>query len=257
MRLKIYFRLSKRTQIPFNYCYQLHSAIYNLINKSSPQYSKFLHDTGFIDAEKHLKLFVFSKLYFPNAKITKYGFKDVRKAFLFFSTPIPKSFEHLVLGIFSDQILNLNLAGKQLEFDIAGVETLAEPSFSNNMKFTCLSPIAIAGNSELPGKHYLDYLNTLEKEDFCEGIKNNLHRKYRIIHDRDFAGVDLFEFSFDPMYIVKKQGNIRKNIKFKDSRIIGMEAPFTIKADQELIKIGYECGFGSENSAGFGMVEKI
>lgn len=257
MRLRIALKKESEEYIPFDYHYQLHSAIYNLIRKSSPKYSQFLHDTGFIDNNKHLKLFVFSKLNFPDSKITKFGFKDVKNAFLFFSTPIPKSFEHLVLGIFSDQKLSLNLEGKQLEFDIAVVETLSEPTFAVDMKFTCLSPIAVAGDSELPGKHYLDYMKPAEKEDYCNGIKLNLLRKFRIIHNKDFAGNDLFEFSFNPMYIVKKQGKIRKNIKFKDSRIIGMEAPFTIKADPELIKIGYESGFGSENSAGFGMVEKV
>ncbi|MCF7911364.1 MAG: hypothetical protein K9M99_02460 [Candidatus Cloacimonetes bacterium] len=32
---------------------------------------------------------------------------------------------------------------------------------------------------------------------------------------------------------------------------------FQIRADKELIKIGYTCGFGELNSAGFGMVKDI
>jgi CRISPR-associated endoribonuclease Cas6 len=36
-----------------------------------------------------------------------------------------------------------------------------------------------------------------------------------------------------------------------------MEAPFTITADPQLIQLGYECGFGENNSAGFGMVEVV
>lgn len=257
MRLLIRILSPKSVFIPFDYHYQMHSAIYSLIGKSSPGYSAFLHNTGFIDNNKQLKLFVFSKLNLPGAKITKSGFENVKEAFLNFSTPIPKSFEHLVLGIFSDQELILKLSGKQLEFRIENVETLPDPDFSPEMRFTCLSPIAVAGNStSYSGKHYLDYMIPIEKDEYILGIKNNLLRKYRLVYGRDYVGNESFYFSFDPIYIVKKQGKIKKNVKFKDGRIIGMEAPFTIEADPELIRIGYECGFGSENSAGFGMVEK-
>jgi len=31
--------------------------------------------------------------------------------------------------------------------------------------------------------------------------------------------------------------------------------PFVVKGNKELIKFGYECGFGELNSAGFGMVK--
>ena len=258
MRLKVNAVISKKCFIPFNYQFQLHSAIYNLIRKSSDKYSKFLHDTGFIDENKHLKLFVFSKLLFKNAKRTTGGFNQVKQITLLFSTPIPKSFEHLVLGIFSDQEMVLNVASRKNVFNIEFVETLPEPVFKFEMKFTCLSPIAVAGSSEeYSGKHYFDYLIPEEREQYIAGVKNNLLRKYRIIHGQDYAGDDDFVFSFDPTYIAKRQGKIRKNILFKDSRIVGMEAPFTIKTNPELTKIGYDCGFGSENSAGFGMANYI
>jgi CRISPR-associated endoribonuclease Cas6 len=37
--------------------------------------------------------------------------------------------------------------------------------------------------------------------------------------------------------------------------IIANEIPFTLSGNSELIKVGYECGFGEKNSTGFGMVE--
>ena len=258
MRLKVSLQTKSLSFIPFNYQFQLHSAIYNLIRKSSKEYSNFLHYTGFIDENKHLKLFVFSKLLFHNVKRISKGFDQVRKFTFYFSTPIPKSFEHLILGIFSDQKMVLNVAGRKNVFNFEFVETLPEPVFKSEMKFTCLSPIAVAGGSEeYSGKHYFDYLNPDEREQYIAGVKNNLIRKYRTVYGQDFTGGDVFDFGFDPLYIAKRQGKIRKNIRFKDSRIIAMEAPFTIKADPELIKIGYDCGFGENNSAGFGMVEVV
>jgi CRISPR-associated endoribonuclease Cas6 len=32
-------------------------------------------------------------------------------------------------------------------------------------------------------------------------------------------------------------------------------APFTLKGDTELMKIGYEAGYGEKNSMGFGMAK--
>lgn len=258
MRLKILLKSSRRISLPYSYQYWLHSAIYDLIRKSSPDYSQFLHDTGFIDENKHLKLFVFSRLFFAKAVFAAQSIKEVEQAELYFSTPIPKSFEHLVLGIFSDQKLLLKTNMELAEFDISLVETLPEPIWTDEMKFICLSPIAVAGKSEEhSGKHFFDYMKPEEKERFIGGIRDNLLRKYRLIRQTEFGGKADIDFNFDPLYIVKKQGRIRKRIHFKGTEIIGMEAPFTISADPQLIQTGYECGFGENNSAGFGMVEMV
>jgi len=54
------------------------------------------------------------------------------------------------------------------------------------------------------------------------------------------------------------ESKISKPISFKNNiKIKAYEAPFTIKANPELIKIGYDCRFGEKNSAGFGMVKII
>ena len=54
------------------------------------------------------------------------------------------------------------------------------------------------------------------------------------------------------------QGRISKLIHFKKTdnnvKIKGFEAPFRITADPGLIGIGYDCGFGNDNSAGMGCV---
>jgi CRISPR-associated endoribonuclease Cas6 len=60
------------------------------------------------------------------------------------------------------------------------------------------------------------------------------------------------------MYIARKNGKISKLIEFKKQVMVkATESPFTVEADPELIKIGYECGWGEKNSAGFGCVEPI
>ena len=257
MRICVSAQSTEHYSFGYDYHYPLHSAIYGLIAKSSPTYAEFLHDTGFIDAHKHLKLFTYSQLGFPGATRHAKGFRHVSAIKLYFSTPIPNSLEHIILGIFSDNKLMLNITGTHCHFNINHVETLPEPSFLDAAHFTCLSPIAVSkASNTFTGKHFLDYMNPVERDDFVAAIHENLLQKYRLVHQKEFCGNETFHFHFDPTYIIKRQGRIRKNIPFKDSHIIGMEAPFTIQADPALIKIGYECGLGINNSAGFGMVEK-
>jgi CRISPR-associated endoribonuclease Cas6 len=261
MKIKITAVSNKNMLIPFNYQYILQAAIYNLIKKSSDDYALFLHNTGFIDGHKHLKLFTFSKLFFHHFKTFSKGFKDVRNFTFFFSTPITKSYENLVLGIFSEQKLHLKFFGKMNEFTIESVEVLPEIEFSNSMKMKCLSPIAIATRQSeefFNKQHFLNYMNPKERPIFVENLRLNLLRKYQILNNQEFTGSEKFEFSFDPDYLISKNGRISKLIHFKnDIKIKAMEAPFTITADPDLIKIGYDCGFGEKNSGGFGMVERV
>ena len=108
-------------------------------------------------------------------------------------------------------------------------------------------------------QHFLDYMVPRERDHFVENLKNNLINKYETICNVPYQNGDFpFSFSFDSHYIVRKNGRISKLIEFKNKiKVKAMEAPFSIVADPELINIGYECGWGEKNSAGFGCVEAV
>lgn len=61
--------------------------------------------------------------------------------------------------------------------------------------------------------------------------------------------------TFDQAYIDKRKGRVTRLVDFKGTKIRGVFAPFHVIGAPELIRIGYECGFGDKNSMGFGMVE--
>jgi CRISPR-associated endoribonuclease Cas6 len=270
LRVKITALAQSPATIPFNYNYALHSAIYGLIEKSSGEYSGYLHDKGFINktVKKRFKLFAFSKLFFAPTKIQKNGFHQVKEISFIFSTPIEQSYEHLILGLFSDQIFHLNFFGEKINFSVTRVEAMPEPQFNKECKFLCLSPIAVStqrkkANGRLE-QHYLDYMNPEEREHFIENIKKNLINKYQTFYKTDYADHDHeFKFSFDVNYIAKRQGKISKLIHFKKinnnikTKIKGFEAPLKISADPGLIKIGYDAGFGNGGSIGLGCVKSI
>lgn len=271
MRVKIRAIHECSDIIPFDYQYQLHSAIINIIRKSSPDYAEFLHKLGYEykkaeksygeirEIRKNFKLYTFSNLKLFPKIIVKNGFKNVREVEFIFSTAVDKSFEHMILGVFSDNefFLQFNKNIKHI-FKIKNVETLHEPIFQNNHKFICLSPILMTTEKE-EKHHCLDYMIPEEREKFISNIKQNLIRNYETFYKKDFTGSPEFEFSFDPVYIARKNGKISKLKKIvKDENVLrykGFEAPFTIKADPELIKIGYSAGFGVNNAMGWGCVE--
>jgi CRISPR-associated endoribonuclease Cas6 len=241
-----------------------------LTESSSGEYSRYLHDKGFINetVKRRFKLFTFSKLFFTPTKIQKAGFHRVKEISFIFSTPIEQSYEHLILGLFSGQNFYLNFSGKKVNFSVTQVESLPEPQFDNECKFLCLSPIAVSTQREKENgrleQHYLDYMNPEEREHFIENIKKNLINKYQTFYKTTYSGnAHEFKFSFDVNYITKRQGKISKLLHFKKidnnikTKIKGFEAPFKIIADPRLIKIGYDCGFGNDNSAGLGCVEII
>ena len=263
MRLRIELYSEKPVKIPFNYNYQLHSAIYKIISQSEPDFAKFLHDTGFKSDNKVFKFFTFSKLFIQAVKsqITKYGFEGINKANFYFCTHIDKIYENFVLGLFAGKEICLQFYNNEVKFFIEKVEVLEDIEFEESMDFICLSPICVSIQVEINNrlqKHFLDYMIPDERERFIQNIYNNLINKFEVISGEKWTKPQNFSFSFNPDYIVKQNGVISKLLKFKDNKKIKcFEAPFKIKTYPELIKLGYSCGFGENNAAGLGCVEEI
>jgi CRISPR-associated endoribonuclease Cas6 len=115
--------------------------------------------------------------------------------------------------------------------------------------------------------YYLRYYDN-EKE-INRILTSNLRNKYKIIHNKSSDGN--IELSWDKNYIKKRLIEnkhlsskiiIGKNRLVADKiqegiSVIGINIPFSLKGDPELIKTGYECGFGEKNSMGFGMAEVV
>ncbi|MCG2715677.1 MAG: CRISPR-associated endoribonuclease Cas6 [Candidatus Marinimicrobia bacterium] len=265
MRLKIKARAVQAGFIPLNYSSVLQAVVYELIDKSSPAYAQFLHDEGFHSAQNILrsyKLFTFSKLILMPYRFNGKGFEGVHTIEWIFTTAVQTNYEHLVYGLFADQNFRMRFGRFQINFTVVSVESMPEPEFDQQMKFVCLSPLTVSSRRDRPDGqselHFLDYFNPAEKDRFIHNIYQNLVRKYETLHQKPYEGSTDLSIVFDPDYIVKKQGKISKLIHFKNGiKIKAFEAPFTITADPELIKIGYQCGFGEKNSAGFGCVESV
>ena len=236
--------------------------IYNILSNSSPRYADFLHNEGYPihknKDKKRFKLFTFSPFCFEGRNslpISVHGtiVTKEKRLHLYVSSPKDDFMEHLTEGY----KINPQLPIWQQTIEIKKLQPLDPTVMSNDMRFVMLAPIICSRNNS-GGK--ANYLFPWDME-FEEKLYRNLCEKYQATHGKPFGlSGEKFRFELDHDYFERKKGRVEKLVTLKkgqegETKIKGAKAPFRLKAPRELMKIGYECGFGEKNSMGFGMVK--
>ena len=249
MRIKILADVGDELTLPINYNYLLAGVIYRCLKESDPEYASFLHNEGYLGAEKRFKLFTFSQLMAERRRITGDTIHFRSPLTWYVSSPVERFLSH-----FADTLLSegrLSVGGHQLTVRDVNVPRI--PRFRPEMSFRCLSPIVMTTVRERDGKPAMHYC-LHDDPALSELIRQNLIRKHeailgRVPHD------DALTFTFDKAYIARRQGRVTRLVDYKGIKIRGVLCPFRVSGSVPLIQIGYECGFGDKNSAGFGMAE--
>ncbi len=266
MRLRLTLKATSTNQISPNYNYALSAAIYKLLKFGSAEFSEFLHENGYKTKGKTYKLFSYSlrfeKIRFNNSAIELVS----PNVFLFVSSPLVDEFiKNIVIGTLRSKKIEIFTNRIKTEFSIEQAELLPEIDYLQNMKFKMLSPMVLSTPKTFNGKqaqYYFRYDDNIEMIN--KVLNNNLINKYKLIYNKDYNGGTV-KLSWDNVYI-KRQINKNKRISKKISitkdmnniiDVIGIQTPFTLEGNPELIKVGYQCGFGEKNSMGFGMVEEV
>ena len=254
MRIRVHLRAPPPIVIPLNYAHQLASVVYHLLGRSSSAYSAFLHGQGYGTGDRRFKLFTFSPLFGqPRQVVAEHLRFETTAVTWSITSPVEAFIRHVVQGILSlDQLEIANVT-----FAVAQVETLPEPSFTDEMRFTCLSPLTMSVRTA--GQRWAQYLAP-EDPQFAAAVRANLERKYALVQAvqgkaAEGLAAKAFSLTFDPHYQARHGGRISKLIDYKGTKIRGYQAPLTVTGPAELLRIGYACGFGDRNSQGFGMVE--
>lgn len=263
MRLRIKLK-TKDNYLPINYYYPLSSAIYKLLKFSSPQFSEFLHSTGYRSNNKSYKLFTFS-LQFRYDKIENDRFHlSSEKLQLVITSPIIDEFiKNFVIGTFKSGNIELFHKGVCLQMEIEQMEESPEPQFKHNQNFMLLSPLVLSTKKERNGKlsqHFIEYYEDIN--EINRVFNKNLTNKYEAIHLTKYLGEPL-KFSWLTEYIQKqlqRKKSLKRLIKIEKPNlpvinIIANNIPFNLEGDPELMKIGFQAGFGEKNSMGFGMAQ--
>lgn len=253
MRLVVRGLLARETAFPINHQGLLAGLVYRLLAASDPDYARFLHDEGYRPADdraRRFKLFTFSWLQARRRRVaggTLYLGPGPVDWYL--SSPVHDFLVHGASGLLAaGGVLHVGHA----ELPLVGLESLPPPVFGETMGFTCLSPIVATVPRPDGSTHYL---RPSDGEAFSEAVRRNLLKKQALIHggppQDEALGLD-----FDAGYLARdvRNGGTKK-ITIKNTDHIGAFAPLTLIGSPELMQVGWECGLGEKNSAGFGMVE--
>ena len=249
MRIRITLMSKGRQTIDINYNHALSSLIYRLIQESDSIYSTFLHNKGYEINNKHYKLFTFSLLQ-PEYYIVEGSNMSIEgKVYLYISSPMKEFLLSLIESLTKYPVIRIGTG----QFKVINIEATADPSFTRQMKFKCISPLTISTaymneNSRLVKRNLY-----IEDKRFTDNIKTNIISKYELIHGKKPEDT---EFNISFMNVEKyKRGkliNLKNGIKIK-----GYLAIFEVCGNPELIETAYECGIGDRNSLGMGMIEAI
>lgn len=255
MRLRITLEQSRPGQlIPINYQYYLSSFIYNTLESADSEYSQWLHDNGYRSGNKSFKFFTFSMLNLKNweSKGSYILIKSPRIEFTI-SLLTQKMAEKFVVGMFQEKTMEIFDHQKRAHFKIKTVEAIPEIEFTDNMTFRAKSPIAIKRSRRKENENI--YVSP-EETDFTFLMKKNLEEKYvakclnenTIVQARGIDEINIIGESKGKLIRIR-EGD------YSETSVKGYFCTFEITGNPEIIKLGYETGFGINNSLGFGYVE--
>ena len=247
MRINVLFSFEK-LELPVNYNHIMQSFILQLIDDA--EYRKFLHDEGYKHSTRSYKLFTFSEL------VGDFVLDRQRKIITFRENAvlsISSCNENLVRYcadslLFKDsfQLLSQTMYVQKIDYESEKIE-------SNEITVKTLSPITVYSTIDDGFKKKTVYFSPRDSQ-FSALVGENLMHKYFAIHSNDESLCLNWEIKIFP----KEEKSLKKVVtRYKNFIIEAWNGVFVIQGDPILLQIGYDAGFGSKNSQGFGLVKTL
>lgn len=237
MRLKLTLKCKPETILPYNYNHYLYKAI-----------ARAVHNPNAVGRMRDMGFFTFSQLYFEQYTISANGIRNLGKYVQWYISSIKTYFlEAILKGLSETGSISLGT----VEMQIANMEILATPEITGVMEFSCMSPITVTCNLD-PSQGHMRY-GRIEDHDFTEKLRQDLINKHYRIYD-SLPTDDNLTFEFNETYMSNKR-RVTRLINFNGIKILGYMIPFKVTGNPELIRVGFQMGFGNRNNCGFGMVK--
>lgn len=256
MRFKISLSIDQHpfgNRLPFNYQYELSAVIYKILANADQSFAEWLHDNGFVADKKIFKLFSFSRLQIPQYRTEGSFMKILSETAEWYLSFLPeRSTQEFIQGVFREQQFELGNRQARIRCRVQSIEMLPLPQFTEQMSFRTLSPMCVTLKRENGTDEYVAPDHPMAKEL----IRQNLLEKYKASTGNDFPDND---FAFD-FKVTSQPRSSLVTIKAdtpQESKVRGYNCRFQLTAPEELMRIAYDCGIGSKNSLGFGMVEEM
>ena len=261
MRVKLILGISGGNRsLPINYQYEFSAWIYKTLHYGDPAFARWLHDQGYTEGKRSFKLFSFSNLDVDRFKVKGDRFLILSdEACLVLTFHIDEAIQHFVTGLFRHNTFTIGDRKSQVDFEVRTVESLRSPEFKENMRFRALSPVCVSRPVGSNGKLATEYLAPGHPE-YEQRLFENLVTRYNSRPQQQHSkSSELLECSDElQLKVVGKPKSRLIKIKSdtpQETRVRGYLYDFECTAPAELLRFGYEAGFGEKNSLGFGCVE--
>lgn len=238
MQLLIEHELPEELILPINYHQILQGIIYRGL-QSFPEYSGFVHNSGYRYGERHYRLFTFGQL---KGKYRIEAGKIVFSEHVSFEI---RSTEVLLLKLLKDNFKKQGIAyGEQRYHKVNAVlrdKTIESEEIVIQMK----SPLVGYETDAVSGKtHFF----SPEDKEFYQRVEENFVRKYQA-----YAGIEVSEgIEIHPVRVTEKDKCVTK---YKGCYITGWFGEYRLKGCRKYLDFLYQTGLGSKNAQGFGMFE--
>lgn len=251
--------------IPINYQYPISSWIYRTLSSSDAAYATWLHDKGYQYGKRFFKLFTFSNLKIPRCKAEGDRLRLLSDELqLQISFHAEEAVGNFIQGVFANQSFSLGDKKSRVDLVVRSVEGMPEPDFEkNSASFHCLSPVCISKVREVKGRIMPMYMHP-QDEEYERLFFSTLIRQYlssqKATADQEEAEEQLeYLRSRCSLQVLNEPKSRLITIKAftpQETRVRGYLFDFRIEAPEEMIRFGYDAGFGEKGSLGMGMVEK-
>jgi len=242
MRITLELGYESKLSLPIHYNYLVQGFLYGNI---TDELGAFLHNEGFVYGKRRFKMFTFSRLR---------GEYELRGDRIEFRSPPVWLTISSPYGRFIEEFANTLLRREELELGghkihVGSIRVHPEVEIGAEMMVKTLSPVVVYSTLQTKeGKKKTYYYSPYEAE-FEDLVDKNLRKKYEAFFGKEVRARKL------KMEMIKRPGE--KIVKYRGTIIKGWMGKFVLKGNKKLLKLGYECGIGSKNSQGFGMVEVV
>lgn len=240
MRLRLSFSpVESACILPVHYNHVIQGFIYRHLN---PEMATSLHDEGFAEGKRRLKMFVFSRL-MGNPVVRDGRIVFSHEFSLVVASPEVGFLETLALHVM--EAGELSLGGNRVR--LASVE-VAEEAYQCPVLLQALSPITVYSTlSRADGRRKTYYYSPFEPE-FSEQVVRNLRRKWRVLYGSEVSAEGA---TVKPWRVNTRNQHIAL---YKGTVIKGWSGIYEASLPEPLFHMALDAGLGSKNSQGFGCV---
>lgn len=236
--------------VPLTYNEFVQAAIYNML---PPDFSSFLHNTGYIFAKRVFRFFTFSRLLGRYELLRDRGCIRFRGPVrLVVVSPLQEMVDAIHGRLLREGTLRLGVEMLELTEVASAVQTVED----SHLWVHTLSPITVYSTMLRPdGRKYTVYFDPHESA-FSEAIRENLRRKLMVARDALGATVDV---PLDPLdFEILPVGRIQKSVvTYKGVSVQAFSGRFQLQGPPAILSWALEFGLGSKNSQGFGCIEPL